>query len=436
MALVLVAVLAAAGCAGIPSLPALPQQDAGTGELRAFFLDVGQGDSSLLLLNGTVILIDAGGIGEGDRVVWYLRQLGVDHIDLLVATHPHADHTGGMDAVLSAFPVGRVLGAAGAETSAVNDNFFREVRDRGIPFREAERGQVLTPDPGLTLLVLSPPAGTQADDLNDNSIILKIVHGETGILYAGDAGSTAEEAVLRAGFPVRAQVLKVSHHGSADAASAPFLAAVRPEIAVIPLAADNPYGYPHRETLALLQGAGAAVYRTDRNGTIHVRCSVTACTVQENPFRNMTPAVLPEIDPMETVTIPGLPGTIAIPVTVPAIRVGNASDIRIEAVQFDAPGDDRGNLNGEWVRIGNSGGSTVLLAGWTLTDNSGYRYTFPAFLLLPGGNVTVCTGPGAMNDTTLFMGRSEPLWGNSGDTAVLRDGSGRVIDTGSESAAA
>jgi hypothetical protein len=98
-------------------------------------------------------------------------------------------------------------------------------------------------------------------------------------------------------------------------------------------------------------------------------------------------------------------------------------------VQFNEPGDDSRNLNGEWVRLANRGDGAVLLAGWTISDrNSVYPYRFPAFLLLPGSSVTVYTGSGEMNDTSLYMGKTEPIWGNSGDLATLRDGSGNIID--------
>jgi hypothetical protein len=116
-------------------------------------------------------------------------------------------------------------------------------------------------------------------------------------------------------------------------------------------------------------------------------------------------------------------------VSFPGVQVGNATLVKIDALQFDAPGDDRENLNGEWVRIKNSGDGPVLIAGWTLSDTTGADpYTFPAFLLLPRSSVTVYTGSGILNDTALFMGRTEPVFGNGGDTAYLRDGSGNLVD--------
>jgi hypothetical protein len=113
----------------------------------------------------------------------------------------------------------------------------------------------------------------------------------------------------------------------------------------------------------------------------------------------------------------------------PSVQIGNASSVYIGAVQFDAPGDDRENLNGEWVRLTNRGDDTVLIAGWTLTDKGNTNpYTFPAIILLPGTSVTVYTGSGTMNDTSLYMGQTRPVWGNSGDEATLMDGRGNIID--------
>jgi hypothetical protein len=136
------------------------------------------------------------------------------------------------------------------------------------------------------------------------------------------------------------------------------------------------------------------------------------------------------------VTLPAIPSNVTLPVlslTLPSLQIGNASSVFISAVQFNAPGDDTKNLNGEWVRLTNRGDGAVLLTSWTLSDRGSTEpYRLPAFLLLPGSSVTVYTGSGVLNDTSLFMGRAGPLWGNSGDLATLRDGSGNIIDQQSE----
>jgi competence protein ComEC len=230
---------------------------------------------------------------------------------------------------------------------------------------------------------------------------------------------------------------------------------VDPEVAVISLAKDNDYGHPHRETLERLKTAGPIVLQTDRDGTILVESDGAGFSVvtekgggniwshSGTATANAGATVLP-LSPVTTgttipsalFTLPAIPSNITVPVpslTLPALQIGNASAVHISAVQFDAPGDDRQNLDGEWVRLTNRGDEAVLLAGWTLSDrNSAGPYRFPAFLLLPGSSVTVYTGSGEMNDTSLYMGRTDPLWGNSGDLATLRDGSGTVIDRRSE----
>ncbi len=430
-----------------------------TGDLRAYFLDVGQGDSSVILFKDKVILIDAGEMDQGDRVVSDLEKLGVTRIDLLVATHPHSDHIGGMQKVLAHFPVGKVLDSGIPSSSSLYEHFLETVDDKNIPYLVAEQGQTIEIDPSLDILVLSPPKEDRGDDINTNSIVLRISYGTVNLLYTGDATTAAEDAMEKTGYPLGAQVLKVGHHGSSDASSAAFLNRVDPEVAVISLGKDNDYGHPHQETLERLKTAGPTVLRTDQDGTILVESDgATYSVVTEKDGGNIwshsgtgaaTPATtVPLFSPVTTgtttpsapftlpVTIPAIPSTITVPVpplTLPALQIGNASSVYISAVQFNAPGDDTKNLNGEWVRLANRGDSPVLLTSWTLADqNSAEPYRFPAFLLLPGSSVTVYTGSGVINDTALFMGRTDPLWGNSGDLATLKDGSGNIIDRKSE----
>jgi hypothetical protein len=159
--------------------------------------------------------------------------------------------------------------------------------------------------------------------------------------------------------------------------------------------------------------------------------------------RETTPAkpgfILPTLPllepvPLPEITLPPIPANLTLPVPVlTALQIGNASSIYISATQFDAPGDDRQNLNGEWVQLANRGGDTVLIAGWTLSDNGQHTlYTFPAVFLVPGESVRVFTGSGTLNNTALFMGKTDPVWGNSGDKAILKDGQGAIIDQRSE----
>jgi competence protein ComEC len=270
----------------------------------------------------------------------------------------------------------------------------------------------------------------------------------------GDLGAEGEDALITSGYPVEAEILKVAHHGSSSSTSPEFLGRVSPEMGVIYVGADNPYGHPHQELLDLLKKRGVTVYRTDRDGTIVVRTdgmSYSVKTETNDPgiwnvslSREITPVQtfftlptlpLPEPVPLPDLTLPPVPANITITVPVPAApQIGTASSIYISETQFDAPGDDRQNLNGEWVQLTNRGNDTVLIAGWTLSDNSRRtRYTFPAIFLVPGESVRIFSGSGTLNNTALFMGKTDPVWGNSGDLAILRDGQGAIIDQRSES---
>ena len=452
-----------AGCADLP----LPDSGTSlrtntTGDLKVYFLDVGQGDSSVILFQDKVILIDAGEAEYGNRVISDLEKLGVSRIDLLVATHPHSDHIGGMKTVLARFPVGKVLDSGIPSSSSLYEQFLRTVDEKHIPYITARRGQAIDIDPLLRIVVLSPPEQQIGDSINTNSIVLRVSYGTVNLLFSGDATTDAEDVMIRTGLPLDADVLKVSHHGSSDANSAAFLRRVDPEVAVITLGKDNDYGHPHRETLAGLDAIGALVLRTDRDGTILVKSdgttysvvtekdsidiwshsripSATSVTTASTLSPSATGTTIPAIPFTLPVTLPAIPSDITVPtvpsdvpvpnLTLPSLQLGNASDVSISAVRFDAPGDDTKNLNGEWVQLTNTGEEAVLLTSWTLADRSGTEpYRFPAFLLMPKRSVTVYTGHGMLNDTALFMGRKEPLWGNSGDRAILKDGSGKIID--------
>ncbi|MDD5142151.1 lamin tail domain-containing protein [Methanoregula sp.] len=448
LTLILVLALLLAGCtgsSGTHSGPVLNQNT--TGDLKAYFLDVGQGDSSVILFRDTVILIDAGDTDQGDTVVHALQDLGVRKIDLFVATHPHADHIGGMEDVLAHFEVGKVLDSGLPSSSSLYEKFLVTIDRKQIPYIVAERGQTIGIDPALRLLVLSPPRERTGDDLNTNSIVLRVSYGTVNLLYTGDATIPAEEALVKSGYPLGAQVLKVGHHGSSGASSAAFLSRVNPQVAILSLGKGNDYGHPHKETLERLKAAGPMVFRTDTDGTIRVESNGETISVTTEKgdagFWHETVTATPAASatssaatPLPTISLDiagiasSIPANVTIPVTFPPVQFGNASGVYISRVQFDAPGDDRLNLNGEWVTVGNRGDDAVLIAGWTLSDKTGSgTYTFPAVLLLPSSSVTVFSGSGSMNDTALYMGRSSPLWGNSGDLAILRDGAGTVIDT-------
>jgi hypothetical protein len=358
-----------------------------------------------------------------------------------------------MQKVLAAFPVGQVLDTGLPHPSSAYEHLLETIDRKNIPYRVAEQGQTIDVDPALRVFVLSPPTQRTGDDPNINSLVLRISYGTIDFLMTGDLGGEGEDALIRSGYPLDAEILKVGHHGSSFSTSPAFLARVRPELGVLYVGEDNPYGHPHQETLNLLKESGVTLYRTDRDGTVVVRTDGMSYSVKTETndhsiwnvsmTRETTPVTplftIPPLPPLEPVplpqfTLPPAPANLTIPVPVFTVpQIGNASSIYISATQFDAPGDDRQNLNGEWVQLTNKGTDTVLIAGWTLSDmGPSTRYTFPAILLVPGESVTIFSGTGTLNTTALFMGKTEPVWGNSGDMAILKDGRGTLIDQRSE----
>lgn len=243
-----------------------------SGTLEVYFFDVGQGDSELIRLpGGENILIDAGTSSTEDELVGELRSLGAETLDLVVATHPHADHIGGMAAVIDAFDVRQVvmprISESDTPTTKTYENLLQSIADKGLTIMPAEPGDELLSSGGAVLTVLAPN-GEDYGDLNNYSVVLRLTYGEDSFLFTGDAEEASEEEMLSLDWPLTATVLKCGHHGSETSTSPAFLDAVSPQYAVISCGVDNDYGHPDAVTLEKLEAAGAEVFRTDLQGTI------------------------------------------------------------------------------------------------------------------------------------------------------------------------
>jgi competence protein ComEC len=253
-----------------------------SGLLQVHFIDVSQGDSVLIITpEGKVALIDGGESGSG--ALEYLRSVGIDHIDLMVATHPHSDHIGGLVDVLQALPVTEVVTNGQPHTTSVYEHFLDAIAAAKATYTEVTRGDTLKLG-SLTFDVLHPVSPT-GDDLNSQSVVLRLAYGKVSFLFTGDAGKEAEADMLASGANVQAQVLKVGHHGSSSASSASFLAAVGPEAAIYGCGVGNSYGHPHAETITALEDVETKIYGTDKDSTIVVTSdgstySVDGATIQ------------------------------------------------------------------------------------------------------------------------------------------------------------
>jgi len=238
------------------------------GRLTVTVLDVGQGEAVLIEgPEGNRILVDAGPSEEaiaaalGRNLPFHDRR-----VDLVVITHPQADHFGGLPAVLERYDVGSVLASPVEADSAAYRSVRDSIREAAVPYREAAPGQTIDLGAGAQVRVLSAPA--RAGDPNGASVVLKLAMGRASFLLTGDIGKTREAALVRSGADLRAVVYKVPHHGSSTSSSPEFLEAVGSLVDVISVGADNPYGHPSEEVLERLDGD--AVFRTDRDGDVSV----------------------------------------------------------------------------------------------------------------------------------------------------------------------
>lgn len=234
-------------------------------ELVAHFLDVGQGDANFIELpNGETMLIDAGIASTGDDIVEYIENLGYDTIDYVVSTHPHADHIGGMAEVIEAFDVDAIYMPKAVSTSKTYENLLETIQDKGLSIKTGKSGVKVLDEDDLDIVMVAPSSDDYSN-LNNYSIVLKITYGDVSFLYTGDA---EEESLEEITSDIKADVLKVGHHGSDTSTSEEFLEKVNPQYAVISVGEKNSYGHPAASTIELLQEYTNNIYQTDLNGTV------------------------------------------------------------------------------------------------------------------------------------------------------------------------
>ena len=242
-------------------------------DLTVRMLDIGQGDSILVQTPaGKTVLIDAG--DRGSAVVERLVSLGVDHLDLVIATHPHADHVGDMRHVVQALPPRVYVDNGLPHTTKLYDELMASIEaNPAIRYQPASPGMVFNLDDGARIEVLWPdPKKYLSDtrsDLNANSVVTRLTHGKDCFLFTGDSEEPTEQALVREKVG-HCEVLKVAHHGSRHSSTSAFLDEIKPSIALISAGVGNRYNHPGEEALARLGAVGATVYRTDRDGEIVV----------------------------------------------------------------------------------------------------------------------------------------------------------------------
>lgn len=236
------------------------------GQMEVYGFDVGQGDSTFIRTKEDAILIDGGNNGKGEDVVRYLQELGVKRLTAVIATHPDADHIGGLDTVLDAFPVDSVYAPRVTHTTETYRDFLLAVKREGVTIKAVKAGlEIPSEAAGFTFLA---PLTDGTQDLNSWSAVLRVEHGQDRFLFMGDAPIRTERQLLESDVDLSADVLKLGHHGADTSSSLPFLQAVDPKRALISAGQDNAYRHPRPSVLQELKAERITIDRTDQSGTI------------------------------------------------------------------------------------------------------------------------------------------------------------------------
>lgn len=242
--------------------------DAQNGNLRVVFLDVGQGASQLLISpSGKTMLIDGGNNDQEQVMLDYLEKYGIGRIDVMIGTHPDADHIGGLDRVIEHHDIGAIYMPKIQANTRTFESLLESIQRKGLKVKTAKAGVVPDWDGEVQIQMLAPVK--TSDDSNNMSAVLKVTYGKVSFLLTGDVERESEKLMLESGADLQADVLLVGHHGSKSSTSVSFLERVRPQVGVIQVG-ENSYGHPKEEILNRLAEAGVRVYRNDLQGSIEI----------------------------------------------------------------------------------------------------------------------------------------------------------------------
>lgn len=251
-------------------------------DLKIHYLNVGQADSILIQQGSSNMLIDAGNNGDSKFVLNYLKQQGIKKLDYVIGTHPHEDHIGSLDTVINTFQIGKVFMPKKTSTTVTYRDVITSIKNKGL--------KITAPIPGTkynlgqaTWTILAPTKNEDYKDVNNYSIVCKLQYGNTSFIFTGDAEDVSESEILSRNYNLKADVLKVGHHGSHSSTTNAFLSAVNPKYAVISCGKGNDYGHPHKETMEKLESKRIPVYRTDECGTIICTSDGTKITFDKKP---------------------------------------------------------------------------------------------------------------------------------------------------------
>ncbi|MFJ3389274.1 MULTISPECIES: MBL fold metallo-hydrolase [unclassified Lysinibacillus] len=366
-------------------------------EMRVHFIDVGQGDSIFIESpNGKTMLVDGGVKGAGQKVVSYLKELGVNKLDIVVATHPDADHIGGLIPVLNSIDIGQFYDSGKVHTSQTFEEMLTLIDTKNIPYNVPKTGDSIAFDADINVKVLN--ANEHATDNNDASIVLKVTYGNVSFLLTADAGIALEKEMMQ--NDVKATILKAGHHGSNTSSSAEFIQKVHPEVTILSYGEGNKYGHPHAEVVERLQALGSKIYATAEAGTVIVSTDGVNYDVNSKEWS----------------------GTIAL---APQKTSSSVSAPKTTSASVEIASKD---LIEEVVGIKNNGNEAVSLKDWQLISIEGNQvFNFPNVTLQPGKTIYVTSGSNARDGQNYLKWTKKQIWLNDGDAAQLRNAKGELV---------
>lgn len=240
---------------------------------KVHFIDVGQGDSILIESDGHFLLIDAGERDKGNIVIDYLTNQGVTQLDYIIGTHPHSDHIGGLSDVIQAIDSDVIMLPGISHTTKTYEKLLTAIEQTNHNITVPSVGEIYSL--GDTSFTILGPVSTY-NDINNNSISIRLAHGENSFILTGDSEIESETDMAEGKNSLKSTVLKAGHHGSHTASSNLFLDAVSPKYVIISCGKDNDYGHPHKEAVKRIEEHSATIYRTDEHGNIVITSDGTS----------------------------------------------------------------------------------------------------------------------------------------------------------------
>jgi len=422
------------------------------GTLEVHFINVRQSVSTLIISpSGETMLVDTGHYrDDGTHVLAYLQRHDIERIDHLVTSHADADHIGGHAAVIDYYEteadgIGTVYDPGIAASTQTYGAYLDAVAAHNVTLYETRAGDAIA-FAGVDVAVLGPPEPyLDGNDRNENSLVLQLTYGETSLVLTGDAEADQEGYLVSTyGERLNATILKTGHHGSASSSTPAFLDVTRPQIAVISSAYDSQYGHPHEEVLERLGDRSIPTYWTATHGDVVFTSDGQRVAVATQRNVTTAPTALRDAEPVSVGSTDAVATRDQFTVTETLSVSAGASEepddptrsstpettggIAIVEIQADAPGDDRSNLNGEYLVIANTGDKPRDLSGYQVRDAAGKTYTIPGDVTLaPGDSLTLRTGSGTDTTEMLYWNASGPVWNNDGDTVTVITSDGEPV---------